>query len=72
MTPVSWPVLVGTVATLCTTLAFLPELVKARKQGSTDLSLTMLTIYLTGMGLWLVYGLMIGAFMIGARGRSVR
>jgi 5'(3')-deoxyribonucleotidase len=32
-----------------------------RKRGSSELSSAMLTIYLAGMGLWLVYGLMIGS-----------
>ena len=57
----TWPTLVGIVAALCTTLAFLPQFFKIKKQGSTELSSAMLVIYLAGVGLWLVYGLMIGA-----------
>ena len=58
---VSWPMLTGTVAALCTTLAFLPQLFKIRKEGSAELSTVMLAMYLAGVCLWLVYGLMIGA-----------
>lgn len=62
----SLPVLTGIVAALCTTLAFLPQLFKMRKEGSTALSPVMLGVYLAGMGLWLVYGLMIGSAPIVA------
>jgi MtN3 and saliva related transmembrane protein len=57
---VSWPTLVGIVAALCTTLAFLPQLFKIR-HGKSELSSTMLGMYLGGLGLWLVYGVAIGA-----------
>jgi 5'(3')-deoxyribonucleotidase/uncharacterized protein with PQ loop repeat len=53
--------LTGVVAALCTTLAFLPQLFKMRTKGPAELSTAMLAMYLVGMGLWLVYGLMIGA-----------
>jgi 5'(3')-deoxyribonucleotidase/uncharacterized protein with PQ loop repeat len=46
----------GTIAALCTTLAFLPQLFRIRKNGSSELSSAMLVIYLIGLGLWLVYG----------------
>src|SRR5713226_1745327 len=61
MTAMSWPMLTGVVAALCTTLAFLPQLFKMKKQGPTELSMAMLAMYLVGLGLWLVYGLMVGA-----------
>jgi 5'(3')-deoxyribonucleotidase/uncharacterized protein with PQ loop repeat len=61
MTTMSWTMLTGVVAALCTTLAFLPQLFKMKKQGPAELSTAMLAIYLAGMGLWLVYGLMVGA-----------
>jgi MtN3 and saliva related transmembrane protein len=53
--------LVGTVAAVCTTIAFIPQIVKIRRQGGRDLSYPMLFLYLTGIVLWLVYGLMIHA-----------
>src|SRR5580765_7285342 len=53
--------LIGTVAAICTTGAFLPQIVKLRKQGGKDLSYPMLFVYLFGMLLWLVYGLLFHA-----------
>jgi MtN3 and saliva related transmembrane protein len=53
--------LVGTVAAVCTTVAFIPQIAKIRRQGGRDLSYPMLFLYLTGIVLWLVYGLMIHA-----------
>src|SRR5205809_7825433 len=61
MMTVSGPMLTGTVAALCTTFAFLPQLFKIRKGGSAELSTVMLAMYLAGVCLWLAYGLMIGA-----------
>lgn len=52
---------VGTVAAICTTGAFIPQIVKIRKQGGDDLSYSMLAVYLAGVLLWLVYGLMFHA-----------
>ena len=53
--------LVGIVAAFCTTVAFIPQIIKLRKQGGQDLSYPMLVLYLTGVILWLIYGLMIHA-----------
>lgn len=52
---------VGTVAALCTTGAFIPQILKIRRQGAEDLSFAMLFIYLTGVLLWLLYGLLLHA-----------
>jgi len=52
---------IGFVAAACTTLAFVPQLVKIRKQGGRDLSYVMLSLYLLGLGLWLVYGVRLHA-----------
>jgi MtN3 and saliva related transmembrane protein len=52
---------IGFVAAACTTLAFIPQLVKIRKQGGRDLSYVMLSVYLIGLGLWLVYGMRLHA-----------
>jgi MtN3 and saliva related transmembrane protein len=52
---------IGAVAAVCTTVAFVPQIVKIRRQGGRDLSYPMLFLYLTGIVLWLVYGLMIHA-----------
>jgi MtN3 and saliva related transmembrane protein len=52
---------VGTVAAVCTTGAFIPQIVKIRKQGGNDLSYPMLLVYLAGVLLWLAYGLLLHA-----------
>jgi uncharacterized protein with PQ loop repeat len=59
--------LVGGAAAICTTLSFVPQLVKIRRQGGRDLSDSMLALYLLGLTLWLVYGVRIAAAeVIGA------
>jgi 5'-nucleotidase len=63
---------IGTIAAFCTTVAFVPQIVKLRKQGGQDLSYSMLFLYLTGVLLWLVYGIRIQAVaVIWANGLSV-
>jgi MtN3 and saliva related transmembrane protein len=52
---------IGFVAAACTTMAFVPQLIKIRKQGGRDLSYLMLFIYLFGLALWLVYGIRLHA-----------
>jgi MtN3 and saliva related transmembrane protein len=52
---------VGTVAAICTTFAFVPQILKIRRQGGGDPSYPMLGIYLVGVVLWLFYGLMLHA-----------
>ncbi|MCC5934929.1 MAG: SemiSWEET family sugar transporter [Balneolales bacterium] len=52
---------VGLLAATCTTISFLPQVIKTWKSKSAkDLSLGMFSIFATGVFLWLVYGLMIG------------
>ena len=59
--------LVGCAAAICTTLSFVPQLVKIRRQGGRDLSDGMLGLYLLGLTLWLAYGVRIeAAEVIGA------
>jgi 5'-nucleotidase len=52
---------IGTVAAFCTTVAFVPQIAKLRKQGGKDLSYPMLFLYLVGVLLWLVYGIQVHA-----------
>jgi MtN3 and saliva related transmembrane protein len=54
----------GTVAAICTTGAFLPQLLKTRRDGGRDLSYTMLSIYLLGVLLWLAYGFVIADWAV--------
>jgi 5'(3')-deoxyribonucleotidase/uncharacterized protein with PQ loop repeat len=68
----TWSAVVGTAAALLTTLAFLPQLAKVRRQGGGDLSSSMLAMYLIGQGLWLAYGLLNHAgAVIGANVASI-
>jgi 5'(3')-deoxyribonucleotidase/uncharacterized protein with PQ loop repeat len=50
---------IGALAAACTTLSFVPQIFKIKKQGGADLSFGMLFIYLSGCLLWFSYGLMI-------------
>src|SRR3984893_10313614 len=52
---------IGIVAAFCTTGAFVPQIVKLRKQGGKDLSYPMLFLYLAGVLLWLTYGVRVHA-----------
>jgi MtN3 and saliva related transmembrane protein len=52
--------LLGLVAACCTTLAFVPQVVRIWRTRSThDISLAMFVVMSVGMLLWLVYGLLI-------------
>jgi len=55
---------VGTVAALCTTSAFIPQILKIKRQGAEDLSYPMLFLYLIGVLLWLIYGLQLHAVAV--------
>jgi 5'(3')-deoxyribonucleotidase/uncharacterized protein with PQ loop repeat len=57
----SWVTIIGSVAAVCTTLAFVPQIVKVWRQGGRDLSYGMLSLFLAGVVLWLAYGVLIGA-----------
>lgn len=51
--------LVGNLAAFCTTIAYVPQIVKIWRQGGEDLSYPMLLFYLAGILLWLAYGLIV-------------
>ncbi|MGA8038007.1 MAG: PQ-loop domain-containing transporter [Candidatus Acidiferrales bacterium] len=53
--------ILGTLAAICTTGAFIPQIIKIHRQGGEDLSYGMLGVYLAGVVLWLCYGLQLGA-----------
>lgn len=57
----NWLAILGTAAAICTTGAFVPQLIKIRRQGGEDLSYVMLSIYLAGVLLWLSYGVLLHA-----------
>jgi MtN3 and saliva related transmembrane protein len=57
--------LIGFIAAICTTFAFLPQVIKVWKTKQTkDLSLRMYTIMFIGICLWFVYGLRINSLSI--------
>lgn len=54
--------LLGFLAATLTTAAFVPQVIKTwRSRSAGDLSLVMLTVFSTGIVLWLAYGIRIGA-----------
>jgi MtN3 and saliva related transmembrane protein len=53
---------VGYAAGCFATVAFVPQVVKTLKHRSTrDISLGMYALFCTGVGLWLIYGLLIAS-----------
>ena len=57
--------LVGFVAAFCTTVSYIPQVKKCWQTRSTgDLSLKMLLILSTGIGLWVAYGILKGDMVI--------
>ena len=56
---------VGYFAASCTTLAFLPQAVKAlRDKDTKSLSLGMYVLFTVGVGLWLAYGILKDDYVI--------
>lgn len=49
---------IGIIATLFTTSAFLPEVIKAFKKSKSNTSIHTLIIFLVGNTFWLTYGLL--------------
>ncbi len=51
---------IGFIAAILTTIAFLPQVIRTWKTKSTqDLSFGMILIFMVGVSLWLIYGIMI-------------
>lgn len=58
--PIS-PTWIGIAAAILTTSAFAPQAIQAWRSRSTrDVSLTMFSMMVAGIVLWLIYGLLIG------------
>jgi MtN3 and saliva related transmembrane protein len=52
---------IGAIAAVCTTIAFVPQVIKSwRTRDLSGILLPMYTIFTLGVILWLVYGLLIG------------
>jgi len=57
----NWITSIGLAAAICTTISFLPQVIKTVKIKHTkDLSLGMYLILTIGIVLWFVYGVLIG------------
>jgi MtN3 and saliva related transmembrane protein len=57
---VSHVTLLGYAAAACTTLAFVPQVVRLwRTRSAKDISLGMFVVMTAGIAMWLVYGLLI-------------
>ena len=53
--------MIGAIAAVLTTLAFLPQVIKTIKTKDTSgISLGMYAMQVTGIGLWLEHGILIG------------
>lgn len=58
---------VGTAAGLCSMASFVPQLIKiARKQDADGVSLRTYMVTVTGFGLWIAYGLLLGSWPVAA------
>ncbi|HWB31560.1 MAG TPA: SemiSWEET transporter [Acidobacteriaceae bacterium] len=56
------PELLGFTAAFCTTVAFIPQLVRViRRRSARDVSLPTFLLFSIGVFLWLVYGIAIGS-----------
>ena len=52
---------IGFIAAILTTAAFVPQVVKTHRSKHTkDISLTMYIVFCIGVGLWTIYGLVLG------------
>jgi MtN3 and saliva related transmembrane protein len=57
--------LVGYVAAVCTTGAFVPQVVRVwRLQSAQDISLTTFLVFSLGTAVWMVYGLLIDSLPV--------
>lgn len=52
--------LIGFLAAICTTISFLPQVIRTiRTRNTSGISLGMYSVFVVGVSLWLVYGIMI-------------
>lgn len=62
MSLITW---IGVVASMLTALSLIPQLIKLlREKKSEDISVTMLLVLLSGLGLWVYYGTLKEDFII--------
>lgn len=54
--------LIGTIAAFCTTISFLPQVIRIRRtRHAKDLSLVMYIILAFGVLCWLIYGILLNS-----------
>ena len=57
--------ILGLVAGLFTTIAFVPQVIKTWKsKHANDISLAMFSLFSSGVALWIVYGVIIGSLPV--------
>ena len=57
--------ILGLAAGALTTIAFLPQMFQIwRTKSAKDVSYVMLIVFMSGLFLWLVYGIILGAFPV--------
>ena len=57
--------LIGAIAAFLTTASFLPQAIKTIKTRDTSgISLSMYLMFVTGVGFWLAYGVLLGNWVI--------
>ncbi|WP_255990429.1 SemiSWEET transporter [Chitinolyticbacter albus] len=57
--------LVGYIAGFCTTISFLPQVLQVwRTRSVADISLGMYSLFVTGIALWLAFGIAIGSWPV--------
>jgi|SRR5579862_3469007 MtN3 and saliva related transmembrane protein len=53
---------IGSIAAVCTTVSFVPQLIRVwTRKSARDISLMMFLLFAFGVGCWLIYGLGIGS-----------
>jgi MtN3 and saliva related transmembrane protein len=54
--------LIGSVAAVCTTVSFVPQLARVwRRKSAADISLSMFLLFSFGVACWLVFGICLGS-----------
>ena len=49
---------IGSVAAVCTTISFLPQLIRVwQRKSASDISLSMFLLFSFGVACWLIYGI---------------
>lgn len=62
MDPALYLDIIGTIAAACTTISFIPQVVKVyRTKHTSDLSLPMFLIFQVGVFVWIYFGYLVGS-----------